>query len=48
MAFLHFHEDSNGLFADARVLPGGEFERLQVDTEQGTALLLRRVSAAAH
>ena len=37
-AFLHFHEDPSGLFADVRA--GDEFERLPVTTpEQRQALL---------
>ena len=32
-AFLHFHEDSAGLFADAK-LNGVDFERLAVSTEE--------------
>ena len=31
-AFLHFHEDQAGLFADARLV-GTEFERFRVGTE---------------
>lgn len=31
-AFLHFHEDPAGLFADAR-LSGADFERFRVETE---------------
>ena len=46
-AFLHFHEDAAGLFADVRALPDGEFERIQVDTDNGRALLLHRVSVTA-
>ena len=46
-AFLHFHEDRAGLFADVRALPDGDFERIQIDTETGRALLLQKVSAAA-
>ena len=30
-AFLHFHEDPVGLFADLRTADGRDFERLQVD-----------------
>lgn len=46
-ALLHFHEDRAGLFADVRALPDGDFERIQIDTETGRALLLQKVSAAA-
>jgi len=31
-AFLHFHEDPEGLFADVRLKVGGDFERLRVST----------------
>ncbi|MFA7263369.1 MAG: hypothetical protein WC068_10125 [Caulobacter sp.] len=31
-AFLHFHEDPAGLFADVR-LAGADFERFRVETE---------------
>jgi hypothetical protein len=30
-AFLHFHEDPAGLFADIRTADGRDFERFQVD-----------------
>jgi hypothetical protein len=30
-AFLHFHEDPKGLFADVRAADGIDFDRLQVD-----------------
>ena len=30
-AFLHFHEDPRGLFADLRTADGRDFERFQVD-----------------
>lgn len=37
-AFVHFHEDPSGLFADVRV--GDEFERCRVETpDEQTALL---------
>ncbi|HEY2480795.1 MAG TPA: hypothetical protein VGI30_01195 [Caulobacteraceae bacterium] len=45
-AFLHFHEDPAGLFADVRAVDGGDFERLKVDGAAGQAALLRRVEAA--
>lgn len=31
-AFLHFHEDPAGLFADLREADGADFERLPVNT----------------
>ena len=30
-AFLHFHEDPKGLFADIRTADGKDFDRFQVD-----------------
>jgi hypothetical protein len=44
-AFLHFHVDPVGLFADVR--PGEEWERLQVDTPEQQAVLLDVVTGAA-
>ena len=44
-AFLHFHEDPAGLFADAR-LGGEDFTRLAVSTDTDREELLRRVAAA--
>ena len=41
-AFLNFHEDPAGLFADVRTVP--EFERVRVDADGGEALL-RRMAA---
>jgi hypothetical protein len=43
-AYLHFHEDAAGLFADVR-LRGGEFERLRVSTKHEQAALLKAVTA---
>jgi hypothetical protein len=43
-AFLHFHVDPSGLFADVR--PGATWERLQVDTPQQQRVLLDVVVAA--
>ena len=43
-AFLHFHEDPAGLFADIRV--DAEFERVRVTTRQEQSRLLAEVSAA--
>jgi hypothetical protein len=33
-AFLHFHADGADLFADVRLDPGGDFERLRVTTKR--------------
>lgn len=39
-AFLHFHEDPAGLFADLRAATGGDFDRYDVSTAaQRTALI---------
>lgn len=32
-AFLHFHEDPAGLFADLRAAAGDDFDRYEVNTE---------------
>jgi N-acetylglutamate synthase-like GNAT family acetyltransferase len=32
-AFLHFHEDPAGLFADVRLAPGDAFTRMRVSTK---------------
>jgi hypothetical protein len=40
-AFLHFHEDPTGDFADVKV--GREWERSRVTTQRERAVLLRRV-----
>ena len=34
-AFLHFHEDPKGLFADVRDADGRDFERIDVTGEPG-------------
>ena len=39
-AFLHFHEDPKGLFADVRDASGGDFERIDVTEEAGRRALL--------
>jgi hypothetical protein len=43
-AFLHFHVDPAGLFADVR--PGAEWQRLQVDTADQQQALLDVVAVA--
>jgi hypothetical protein len=45
-AFLHFHEDPAGLFADVRAADGSAFERLKVDDQRGQAALLERLAGA--
>ena len=41
-AFLHFHEDPEGIYADVRG-SDGTFERIRVDTSDGQDVLLKRV-----
>jgi hypothetical protein len=43
-AFVHFHEDAAGLFADVRF--GDEFERIDVTTSAKQNALIRRIRAA--
>jgi hypothetical protein len=43
-AFLHFHEDPEGLFCDVRL--AADFERFRVSTAREQAALLKRVRAA--
>ena len=40
-AFLHFHEDPKGLFADIRGPDDGDFERIDVTGADGQAALLK-------
>ena len=40
-AFLHFHEDPAGLFADIRTADGRDFERFQVDAAEAREVLAR-------
>jgi hypothetical protein len=44
-AFLHFHEDPAGLFADVR-LGSGDFTRMRVSTKAEQRALLTAVKAA--
>lgn len=44
-AFLHFHEDPKGLFADLRDADGLDFERIDVTGEAGRVQLLAVVIA---
>lgn len=39
-AFLHFHEDPKGLFADVRDAQGADFERIDVTETAGRAALI--------
>jgi hypothetical protein len=40
-AFLHFHEDPAGLFADIRCADGRDFDRLQVDDAEAREALVK-------
>lgn len=46
-AFLHFHEDPKGLFADVRDAEGRDFERIDVTGDAGRAQLMATVRARA-
>ena len=39
-AFLHFHEDPKGLFADVRDATGSDFDRIDVSEEAGRRALV--------
>jgi hypothetical protein len=41
-AFLHFHEDPAGMFADLKL--GGDFERFRISTKAERAAFLRAVA----
>jgi hypothetical protein len=43
-AFLHFHEDPVGLFADVRAADASGFDRIQVDTDAGRQALVARLA----
>ena len=43
-AFLHFHEDPTGLYADVRL--GDDFERLRVTTGAERAAFMKRLRTA--
>ena len=43
-AFLHFHADPAGLFADVRTLDSPEFERIKVDEPAGADALVAHVT----
>lgn len=44
-AFLHFHEDPAGLFADLRSTAGADFDRFKVDGPERQDALVEAVSA---
>ncbi len=43
-AFLHFHEDPKGLFADLRAAGGDDFDRFDVTLETGRLALVATVA----
>ena len=45
-AFLHFHEDPAGLFADVRLTPGDPFTRMRVTTKAEQKAFLTAVRKA--
>jgi hypothetical protein len=45
-AYLHFHEDPAGLFADIRSADGKDFDRLNVDAAEAREALFKRAKAA--
>jgi hypothetical protein len=45
-AFLHFHHDPSGLFADLRLDPQGDFVRMRVSTQVEQARFLAAVRRA--
>lgn len=45
-AFLHFHEDPAGMFADIRAADGKDFDRIKIDGPAKAEALLARVKAA--
>ncbi len=42
-AFLHFHEDPKGLFADIRNADGSDFDRINVDGADGAEAVMQRL-----
>ena len=40
-AYLHFHEDPAGMFADIRALDGKDFDRLKLDRKAEREILSR-------
>ena len=45
VAFLHFHEDAAGLFADAKI-DGSTFKRVAVSTERERLALVKLVESS--
>jgi hypothetical protein len=46
-AFLHFHEDPTGMYADVRLTLSDGFERFRVQTADEQDALLARIHAVA-
>lgn len=46
-AFLHFHEDPAGLFADIRAADGRDFDRVQVDADDARDALVQTAAERA-
>jgi hypothetical protein len=46
-AFLHFHEDPTGLFADIRAADGRDFDRVQVDADDARDALVQAAAERA-
>lgn len=44
-AFLHFHEDPKGLFADIRIASAADFDRFDVTTRAGADALVTLAEA---
>lgn len=42
-AFLHFHEDPKGLFADIRNAAGTDFDRFRADETEGVEAVMTRL-----
>jgi hypothetical protein len=47
-AFVHFHEDPTGLYADVRLEADGDFTRLRVTTAAEQKRLMREVRTTLH
>jgi len=43
-AFLHFHEDPKGLFADIRTADGTDFDRFRADEDAGVERVMQRLA----
>ena len=45
-AFLHFHDDASGVYADLRRIEGGDFERFKVEPNDQGATLIALIETA--